>query len=166
MPRRYRRHFRNKDKYSIEQTNIVSPVISEWPLFTPTSELESNSRQFAIAVLPPVDFEGMRKVKHLTISFSFIQDIPLFYSIVYVPQGYQPQSLHIPSSGNAISQYDANQFVMSSGILDFSGGPCRIRSRLSRNLNSGDSIYLILAAINSNSDAFVFAQVSYAITLQ
>lgn len=167
MPRtrRYRRTG-NRDKYSIEQTNIVSPVLSEWPVVESTSEAESNSRQYAISILPPVTFEGMRKVKHLTISFSFIQDIPLFYAVVFVPQGYTPQPIHIPSAGNAVTQYNANQFVMSSGILDFSGGPCRIKSRLSRNLNSGDSIALILAAINSSTEAFVFAQVSYAITLQ
>ena len=34
---------------------------------------------------------------------------------------------------------------MSSGVLDFSGGPLRIRSKLSRNLNSGDRIALALA---------------------
>ena len=166
MPRHRRYRRTNRDKYSIEQTNIVSPVLSEWPIFEATQSVESNSRQYSIPILPPVEFEGMRKVKHLTISFSFVQDIPLFYAIVYVPQGYTPQPIHIPSAGNAITQYQANQFVMSSGILDFSGGPCRIKSRLSRNLNSGDSIALILASINASSDAFVFAQVSYAITLQ
>ena len=64
--------------------------------------------------------------------FIFQQDIMLILSI------YQEKE-------QQITLYEPNQFVMSSGVLDFSGGPLRIRSKLSRNLNSGDRIALALA---------------------
>ena len=166
MPRRYHRYSnKNRDKYSVEQTNITTPNITLWTQVPPATDFEQASYQFSIGVIPPVDTEGMRKIKHLTCSFSNSADTLLYYAIVFVPQGYEPQTLHIASSGNAVNNYSANQFVMSSGVLDFSGGPCRIRSPLSRNLNSGDSIYLILASVLA-SPTPVNTQVSYAITLQ
>ena len=38
---------------------------------------------------------------------------------------------------------------MASGVIDFSAGPTRIYSRLARNLNSGDNIYLVLATYST-----------------
>ena len=167
--RRYYKRLSNRDKYSCEQTNFITPSTNSWNQVAPTGDNQQQSRQFAIDIIPPSLEQGMRKVKHLTISMACpnLGDFsnPLFYAIVFVPQGYQPQTLTIPATGFAINNYQANQFIMSSGVLDFSGGPLRIRSPLSRNLNSGDSIYLILAAILP-SDAQFLGQISYAITLQ
>lgn len=165
MPRRYRRRHFNKDKYSVEQTNIVTPNITNWTQVAASSDFEQASYQFSIQVIPPVMTEGMRKVKHLVASFSNSADTLLYYAIVFVPQGYEPQPIHIPAPGNAVNSYAANQFVMSSGVLDFSGGPCRIRSPLSRNLNSGDCIVLILASVQA-SPTPINSQISYAMTLQ
>lgn len=175
MPRRYyRRRSANRDKYSIEQTNIATTKVSSWPVVdVPSSDrTRQNSVQFAIPIVNPIDAQGMRKVKHLTVSIANTgsggENNILIYSIVFVPQGYEPQPIQYPAQGYAINNYEANQFVMSSGVLDFSAGPCRIRSPLSRNLNSGDRIYLILASTPmSESSAPTFtAQVQYAITLQ
>lgn len=173
MPRRYfRRRTVNRDKYSIEQTNIVTPAVNAWPAVTvsETDPAYQNSQQYAIPIVPPVETQGMRKVKHLTFSIanngSNNESIQLFYSIVFVPQGYEPQPIQYPASGYAVTNYSANQFVMSSGVLDFSGGPCRIRCPLSRNLNSGDRIYIILATSSNSSTTGYSAQVQYAITNQ
>ena len=170
MPRKYRsrRHF-NRDKYSIEQTTAITPQLSNWSVIDPIDELHQATKQWSIPILSPVDFEGMRKVKHITVSFSNnnqLDTVPFFYAIVYVPQGYDPQPILLPVLGGGSTMYQSNQFVMSSGVLDFNGGPLRVRSPLSRNLNSGDSIYLILATINVDSGAYLMAQISYAITLQ
>ena len=175
MPRRYfRRRSANRDKYSIEQTNIVTSATNAWPpVEVPVEDTtRQNSKQFAIPIVNPLDTQGMRKVKHLTVSIANAgagaESTSLFYAIVFVPQGYEPQPISYPAAGYAVNNYEANQFVMSSGVLDFSAGPCRIRSPLSRNLNSGDRIYLILAvssAASSDKTAFS-AQVQYAITLQ
>ena len=163
MPRRYRykRYFGNKDKYSHETTNIQTPWMNNWTLVPSTSAEIAPSRQFTIPIIPPTDVQGMRKVKHITASFSCDNKVysnVVYYYIVYVPQGYQPQPVSVPAIGNAVNGYSANQFIMGSGVLDFEGGPCRIRSSLSRNLNSGDSIVLILATVNEN-DAHLTAQV-------
>ena len=173
MPRRYfRRRSSNRDKYSIEQTNIETQSSNTWPAVnvSETDPTLQNSRQFAIPIVPPVDSQGMRKVKHLTFSISNNQSTsdsgPLFYTVAFVPQGYEPQPIQYPASGYAVNNYEANQFVMSSGVLDFTGGPLRIRCPLSRNLNSGDRIYLILATAFAEQGSSYSAQVQYAITNQ
>ena len=167
MPRRYyRRRNVNRDKYSVENTSIVPPRGSDWTSVPAPGEGASVSKQFAISVIPPTDVQGMRKAKHFTLTFSCDGGDPgLYYALVYVPQGYEPNFIQLPTAGNAISLYEPNQYVISAGVLDFSGGPCRIRSPLSRNLNSGDSIYLVMAS-TASPDGFVRVNVQYAITLQ
>ena len=167
--RRYR--YRNKDKYSIEQTCIYTSTSANWPVVAADPDnLTQESRQFSISVTPPTTIQGMRKVKHLTLSLSNYtstgESIPIVYAIVYVPQGYEPQPINYPAADSGTSLYPANQFVMSSGVIDFSGGPCRIRTPLSRNLNSGDSIQLIAAVPSSQQNASFVAHIKYAITLQ
>ena len=172
MVRRYRRRIVNKDKYSCEQTIIRTDALNQWPS-VPAGTLIGASRQFKILVVPPTDQQGMRKVKHLTFSVSNgewanTSQSEMVYALVYVPSGYSPQNINLPEPGAAIPMYDANQYVMSQGVLDFTGGPCRIKSPLSRNLNSGDSIYLIIATPyqeNPGTDTLL-CSVKYAITLQ
>ena len=172
MVRRYRRRIANKDKYSIEQTVIRTDSLNAWPT-VPAGEYTAMSRQFKLVVVPSSDLQGMRKVKHLTFSISNgewanTSQSEMLYALVYVPQGYTPQDINFPAPGSATTLYDANQYVMSSGVIDFTGGPCRIKTPLSRNLNSGDAIFLILAMPyleNPGSDALL-ASVKYAITLQ
>lgn len=172
MVRRYRRRYVNKDKYSIEQTVIQTAPYNQWPTVA-GGTLIAPSRQFKVPILPSSDMQGMRKVKHLTFSitngeWTTTETGPLLYAIVYVPQGYNPQDINYPAPDSAVPLYDANQYVMSSGALDFGGGPLRIRSPLSRNLNSGDSIYLILALpqYETEKESLFTIEVKYAITLQ
>ena len=165
--RRYYRRTGKKAKYSIEQTMINTPANSTWPQFAASLPSLAASRQIGFSVIPPTDVTGMRKVKHFTLSFNGSSDLfPCAYALVYVPEGYEPQRLNLPEQNYAFPLYDANQFIISSGVLDFSGGPLRIRSPLSRNLNSGDSIYLLLATYEGVEDFTIIANISYAITLQ
>lgn len=169
MPRRriYRRTT-GKKKYSIEQTIINTPSTDDWGLVLGPDATVANSRQIDFPILPPTSLEGMRKVKHFNLSFTCSNDIgtPITYALVFVPEGYAPQDLQLPAQNNAVDLYPANQFVISQGVLDFSGGPLRISTRLSRNLNSGDSIHLVLATYDGVGAASVIAAVRYAITLQ
>ena len=89
MPRRYRRYSnKNRDKYSVEQTNVITPTVTDWTEIAAPNESQQDSRQFAIDIVPAVDFEGMRKVKHITVSFAAQPNTsPVFYAIVYIPQG-------------------------------------------------------------------------------
>ena len=167
--RRYYKRTANKDKYSIEQTLIAVPPSADWEAFPEIAELHiAASKQYAISVIPPTDIQGTRKVKHFTLSFSSADiNSLIYYSLIYVPAGYEPQRINTPKAGYAISSYDANQFIISQGALDFTGGPLRIKSPLSRNLNSGDSIYLVFALTGPNDITNgLYATVRYAITLQ
>ena len=166
MHRRYRRrHFGNRDKYSVEQTIINAPNSGQWELYPAGGSLAA-SRQVSYSILPPTDVQGMRKIKHFDLTFTSTSDsLPFYYALVFVPNGYPVQRINLPVEGLATSAYDANQFVISQGVLDFSGGPLRIKSPLSRNLNSGDSISLVLATYDQ-VEANVLASIKYAITLQ
>lgn len=167
MVRRYRRYRSNRDKYSVEQTIINTPTSSLWTLYPATDALAA-TRQVSYPILPPApsDMQGMRKVKHFDITFTASTETQqYYYALVFVPAGYEPQRINLPHADAVISAYDANQFVISQGVLDFSGGPLRVRSRLSRNLNSGDGIYLILATFDGVNNT-IFAAVRYAVTLQ
>ena len=62
--------------------------------------------------------------------------------------------------------YEPNQFVMNCGVADFSGGPLRFTSPVSRNLNSGDKIVLIMTNNTADTTAHYHYVVRYAVTLQ
>ena len=167
MPRRrYFKRTHQKDKYSIEHTVFNTPASGDWDE-VPATSTAAASQQIDFPILPPTETQGMRKVKHFTASFFCSDDTsPVAYAIVYVPEGYQVNPVRLPAGGNAVELYEPNQFVISSGILDFSGGPLRIRSPLSRNLNSGDSIHLVLATYQGVDATTVLSEITYAITLQ
>jgi hypothetical protein len=170
MSRRYvkRRTFAKRNKYSVEQTSFSLTI----PSINGTGD--DLSSQNSIAIVPPTDVQGMRKVKNFTISFAGVDhqtgdsaDRSFYYALVFVPQGYQTGILYTPGYNNARSLYSANQYVISSGILDLSAGPQRIFTKLSRNLNSGDNIYLILKHGSLAGDPFAISGViTYAVTLQ
>ena len=129
MSRRYvkRRPIAKRNKYSVEQTTyaLFVPQITSEQRDDPTS-------QTTIAIVPPTEVQGMRKVKNFTVSFAGVgndggsPDRSFYYSLVYVPQGYQPGVLYTPVNDGARSMYTANQFVLSAGIIDLSAGPQRI----------------------------------------
>ena len=83
---------------------------------------------------------------------------------MYVPQG---TSVNQMSLGGTTGLYEPNQFVLNAGVVDFQAGPVRFTSPISRNLNSGDKIVLIMANPNSGvAYANYYYTVRYAITLQ
>ena len=169
MPRRYyRRRSANRDKYSIESTILYTPSADSWFNVAAIPQETQASRQFSAVVVPSIDAQGMRKVKHLTMTFSSEADTRVLYALVFVPSGYSTNYIRLPTFGFPGSLYEPNQFVMSSGVLDFSGGPLRIHCPLSRNLNSGDAIYLIFSvpAADNLENTRVTANVRYAMTLQ
>jgi len=138
-----------RDKYSIEHTSV-----------SVTSDSEGNGIS---TIVFPTDIQGMRKVKHLTVSLSSLADQASFWwAIVYVPQGTTANQLNI-TDGQSL--YEPNQFVMNSGYIDPNAGPIRMSTNLSRNLNSGDGIALVLKANSTNTTQFR-GLVTYAITLQ
>ena len=121
-----------------------------------------------VVVVPDTNIQGMRKVKHLTVSLAArdlnnVENDICYWALVYVPQGTAVNTLSLTGG---TGMYEPNQFVMNCGVMDFSAGPCRITSRVSRNLNSGDRIVLILNGGAVTTERFYGYVVRYAITLQ
>ena len=172
MPRYFRRRYARsiKKKYSFEQTSVQLAV----PGYTADNPnvLEG---QVSVPIVPPVTINGMRKVKNITISFGNAPAAAteqyasqFYYAIVYVPQGYSPQVLRVPdtvSDEAATVMYEANQFVMSTGLVELGAGPQRIFTRMSRNLNSGDSVYVIFKQVTAAQNGYALsALITYAIS--
>ena len=153
--RYYRRRnysYKNKDKYSIEQS---------------AANIQIDQTGAKYTIVAPTDLQGMRKVKHLTLNFSCPNtNVPVYYALVYAPSGSTVNSLQIGTT-TATSLYEPNQYVMACGVLDFSGGPLRIHCPLSRNLNSGDSIRLVMGYDpDLTQQLTVSTVIRYAVTLQ
>lgn len=166
MPRRYRRRLGKKAKYSIEQTYVNFGSSANWTQVAATPPTVAASLQDVVTITDPTDLQGMRKVKHFDITFSAgSADEPVAYALVYVPDGRDPLPLLLRNAGAAGPLYLANQDVIACGVLDFTGGPCRIRSHLARNLNSGDRIYLLVGTYTGINISLI-ANIRYAITLQ
>jgi len=121
-----------------------------------------------IEVVPPTAVEGMRKVKHLTISATVHGDTEdaFYWALVYVPQGTVTGAINFVTTGSSVGMYEPNQFVMNCGVIDGTAGPTRFSSPVARNLNDGDSIYLIIRPSTGGQNIFINAVVRYAISLQ
>lgn len=175
MPRRYsrRRSYGPKDKYSIENRIVQTNTLPNWPAIAESGDFGAG-KQIAYEIVPKTETQGMRKCKHFTMTFTCDSGgelKPMYYALVYVPDGYDVNRVGLPkyNTVSSHSPYEPNQFVISQGILDFSGGPLRIRSPLSRNLNSGDSIYLVFAYLTAwgTPDTYgITSTISYAISYQ
>ena len=140
-------------KYSVQQKAFSAGVVA-----SPGTTLQP--------LVPATTLEGMRKVKHLMVNMAPVPDNagPIYWAIVYVPQGTTPGVLNIDSTAVA-DMYEPNQFVMNCGIVDPTAGPIRFSSPVSRNLNNGDSIALLLRQTSTNTMG-VDGTVRYAITPQ
>ena len=116
-------------------------------------------------IVPPSSTEGMRKVKNITVNLSGAgNEIDFYWALVYVPQGTTPGTLNITAAATAPAMYEPNQFVMNCGIVDANAGPIRFFTPLSRNLNDGDTIYLLIRPTGLDP-LDLHGVVRYAITL-
>lgn len=154
---RKRRFYRKKNKWSIEQR----PGFILGNGWTTTQDTYLN-RQALIPIVQSTTQEGVRKAKNISISIappSFNSNYSYYWALIYLPEGQTANEL---SSSNQL--YTPSQFVINSGIVTIEQGKMRITSRLARNLNQGDSIYLLLGT-NSQflpaSDALNPTQASY-----
>ena len=87
-------------KYSVQQKAFSAGVVA-----SPGTTLQP--------LVPATTLEGMRKVKHLMVNMAPVPDNagPIYWAIVYVPQGTTPGVLNIDSTAVA-DMYEPNQFVM------------------------------------------------------
>ena len=150
--RPYKRpRYTKKTKYSVQNR-----------AFNILAASEATTKQ---EIVPPTEVEGTRKVKHIMVNLTKADGGPtaIYWAIVYVPQGTTAGNLTV--AGTDSSMYEPNQYVMNCGIVDPDAGPIRFTSPLSRNLNEGDHIYLLLYHAGVDSIQ-CFGTVRYAITFQ
>ena len=152
--RAYRRgRYGSRDKYSVHQ-KAFSFTAQASP--TTTAQL----------IVPSSATEGMRKVKHLTVNLTPILDQDggqIWWALVYVPQGTTAGSIQLATTAALSDMYEPNQYVMNCGIVDPTAGPIRFSSPISRNLNNGDAIVLLVRhTLGGNTD--IRGTCRYAIT--
>jgi hypothetical protein len=151
MPRRtYIRSRRPRKKYSVQQKAF--------------SFTAAPSATTSVEIVPATTVEGMRKVKHVTVNCSAMSvEFPIYWALVYVPQGSTPGALNVATTGDQTSLYEPNQFVMNCGIADPDAGPIRVWSPLARNLNDGDRVVLLVTHFGTGG-ININALCRYAIT--
>lgn len=156
MPRYYKRFYRSKSlKYSNENACIASVLGAD-----PTDEAGTH-KQGNFQLIPATTAQGTRKVKNLTLrillgpSFDIDKTDPtnrsehpgsLSFVVVFVPEGTLPSAINV--GDQSISMYEPNQNVILTGIIN-NDQAYTFRTRLARNLNSGDSIYIVLRDNNA-----------------
>lgn len=125
------------------------------------------------AIVPATNILGTRKVKNFTVRIgtddlqSGDLSFPTIFQwcLVFVPEGLQP-SRPVIGAASFASMYEPNQNVILSGISD--GKQVYVsKTRLARNLNSGDNIYFVIHSENitaGNYTTKIYAQINYAIS--
>lgn len=127
--------------------------------------------QHNFVIVPDADIQGMRKAKNFTIKFSSIcteasMVTPIVWALVFVPQGTSPSDMSFGTGQNAMSLYEPNQNVIMSGnFLPTISEPATwtSKTRLARNLNSKDSIYLVMKS-DANMKVIYSITINYALT--
>jgi hypothetical protein len=122
-------------------------------------------------LVPGSTAQGTRKVKNITLKFiNTSLPVPLIFAVVYVPEGIKAESLvlskGVPTA--AVSLYEpAQNAIMHGQFVTEPGSPQVFHSRLARNLQSNDAIWLIfcpLVAIDKEDwDAAIDILCNYAI---
>ena len=144
--RRYSRRIKTV-KYSNETANVCGD-------FEIAQDEETGivTYQFETPIIPSADIQGTRKCKNFELSLTGgpwvnngdATDIPVFWALVYVPQGTSPSSLNLGELSAPVSLYEPNQNVIMSGVWPANlNSNYKVKSRLARNLNSGDAIAFI-----------------------
>lgn len=153
-----RTYFSSRKKYSAECSTFTQGLVGASTVKLP--------------IIPGTPIQGTRKVKNFTLSFSLPPDynFPLFFALVYVPEGMEPNSLTLTASVApdqppvCAALYNPNQYVILSGMVT-PGGQNRFRTSLARNLSSGDSISLVYQKHSDAPDVLLSGTLNYAIAL-
>lgn len=145
--RRYTRRIK-----TIKYSNETSGASINWEI--PAGEAQGIN----MAMITPANIQGVRKCKNFELSLSgsewggegALGGVPILWALVYVPQGTTPSALNLAAQGAVASIYEPSQNVIISGIWpDNLQANYKVKTRLARNLNSGDAIYLVMrTAVN------------------
>lgn len=150
-----------KVRYSSETTslNVAAQIPSNAMPTIPATAPGVAPAAKGMTLVTPAQIQGTRKVKNMTLSVSSTGNrVPLLCAIVYVPQGTLASDLMPgPNNLNGASLYEPNQnvimqFVMNPIGTTGEGSNVQVfRTKLARNLDSGDSI--VFVAVPAKADA-------------
>lgn len=160
MPRRYRRHRRYGITRPVKTTKYSNETYGSQFSIDNVSGQVGSHETFQLPVVPDAhSVLGTRKAKNFTLRIcvndTLIHDgtqqnpddeitARVAFALVYVPEGTNASTLQFGAGNNALSLYEPNQNVILAGIVD-SQQTYTFKTRLARNLNSGDKIFLVFA---------------------
>ena len=177
MPRYYRRRYRGyrsgKSRYSNETACILFESTDTFERGTtfPKGEVESKL-YVGYPVVAATGVFGTRKAKNFEISLTTnTLESPLVCALVYVPEGTLAGNFNLGESpiNNVESLYEPNQNIICQFVIPANGESnspqvTKVKTRLARNLDSGDSIVMIFGNIAATTQTFsVAGTVNYAI---
>lgn len=139
-----RRIIYKKRKYNIENRPLVIQV---------PNVMENGFYQNQIEIVPATLTEGVRQVARMTITLTNNDNAssPIYWALVYIPEGSVTSALF----PNNTTLFNPSNYVLSSGISDSNAGPIRISSRLRKNLNANDRIFLLTATTKQSTTDIV-----------
>lgn len=150
-----RRYYRRRPRRFTRRLKTVKWSVENY-CFT---DAINAGQQYNVPLIPPTNVLGVRKVKNFTLVIDSSTTCP--FAVVFVPEGTNPNPITV-GQGQMLSFYEPNQNVIIRGISN-SALPSNWFSRLSRNLNPGDSVFLnILNMDQVNQTDFKFT-ISYSI---
>lgn len=122
-----------------------------------------------VVMIASIDNQGMRKAKNFSLkiytpnmqSGDNAAEGGLVWALVFVPEGTNVQNMQLGSDTSS-SLYEPNQNVIMSGIA-CSNQITNAKTRLARNMNAGDAIYLVFQSYNNAVAYSVGAVLNYAI---
>ena len=183
--RRYRTYRTGRNKYSNETTFIshvvdggtgighsgsVSPGQTFPEIYDTSSPPKLQNRGYSI--VPPTDVYGTRKVKNIDISLTTdLLSAPLVCALVYCPEGTLASTFSLGEGTSSL--YEPNQNIIGQFVIPANGEAnapqiTRFKTRLARNLDSGDTIVLIFGSLtgisaNAETPVRIAGTVNYAI---
>jgi hypothetical protein len=135
--RRFSRPVRTA-RYSSETTHIYDLL----------TIIQGQAPTVPALLVPGSNAQGVRKAKNLTVKFvTTTLHVPLIFAVVYVPEGVNPGTLtlSVGTPSAPLSLYEPAQNVIMYGqLVTQPQSPQQFHTRLARNLQSNDSIYLLL----------------------
>lgn len=166
MPRRYRRR-----RYAITRP-LKTTKYSNETFAAATGQTWNIASYYNSVCIPAAQTLGTRKCKNFTLtivskSANADYDKPMYFALVFVPEGTTPNSIRLgstltpgtdttPATLQSLSYYEPNQNVIIQGFVD-NTQVYRFKTRLARNLNSGDTIVLVWRPFDTYTQAGLFS---------
>lgn len=149
MPRHRRRYRRS---VAIPRPKYSSETVSYDGTLSNPGTTAGQWGTLSMPLIPPITAFGRRKAKYFTLRLQALGSYratnrmtfsSVYFAVVFVPEGTTANQLQISADQTISSFYEPNQNVIMSGIFD-NNQVYTFRSRLSRNLNSNDSVWIVM----------------------